>query len=142
LYDRDITINFSVVIGEVILMLWLLFISFKRKKNRKEKQSVAMRYRLNWNFWWNWASIFSFLKENDVLSKTSSLFDIQPLTQPFRGQIPLFSRVFRQFLCFSIEFLFTCTTLISLVVDLFLVYLSFLDYLCLQLALLTKGKCR
>jgi hypothetical protein len=38
--------------------------------------------------------LFCFLKGNNVLNRTSCLW---PLAPPYRGQIPMFSRVFRQF---------------------------------------------
>ena len=101
LCDRDIATNFGAVAGEVILVdsyaCTVIFICCDSKKKRifaccgtvhygsgtvQNRFFGEIRYRS-----------FFFLKGNDVLNRATG----KPLAPPYRGQIPLFSSVFRQF---------------------------------------------
>jgi hypothetical protein len=78
LFDHDVAINFGVIVGKVILVDYcaviVIYFAKKQKNSRnKNKPKIELWYCSKWNFLWNLASAFKFLKENDVLSKTSGL---------------------------------------------------------------------
>jgi hypothetical protein len=123
LCDRDIVTNFGAVAGEVILVdscaCTVIFICCDSKK-KIEKQNFYLRRYCSLA-----AAVlfktdllvelgigpFFFLKGNDVLNRTSG----KPLAPPYRGQIPLFYRVFRQFLFSTVGFSYTLHCFRSLV---------------------------